>query len=420
MKLQQLRLCLLLVIVMGALVSGCSDSVDLKATLNTPVRMGVAKAGAATVFSSSNYSNMVQVKVTDEVAAVFNAERDTYWMGQTTNYIVAMGAFTNLRKSDGSTYHCYLLAFPKTASDTPIRCLSELKVGSFDPVRGKTNGHDSKYGVKLAGNKLFFVSNDDNNGYLYSWTEDAAAPTLLFTRAKEEGIGLHEVFVESGSATNVCVMIPAANSFAGRLLCAGSPYTSFSEITFSTSVLVETLQVDNLVVTTNQKLNLTNLAVSSRTANGSNGGLPSGYTNLAPVTGGGMVARAYAASITYFAANGDTTVLADYGTVNRYWIKVIHVGSYAWTYGNTNLNFEGSGDHLSRIDLSNATFDATNRIASTGVTTIADLSYAPNGNILVSGTDASGASVYALIDGSGNITGGLSASSVELLSVMAL
>jgi hypothetical protein len=157
-------------------------------------------------------------------------------------------------------------------------------------------------------------------------------------------------------------------------------------------------------VTNDKKIDLSNLNVTSRVANGSNGGLPSGYANRVQVSSGGIVVRAYAGSISYFTSSGDTYTLADLNSSGLYWIDIYGLGNYAWVRGGLNINNEQDGTSLKRVDLTNQTFETTEYIPQTGLVKIESIAYDADGSLIVKGTRSDGSRGYGKIDSTGNVT----------------
>lgn len=346
---------------------------------------------------------------------VLSLSAEVYFVGKTSNSIVVSGRFENIEWLDGD-YSCYLISFSKTASSQQVSCLSKLPVGSFSPETGKSNAHYSKIGIKQKGDAFYFVSNDgENESYVSKWSDGDIAPTVLLAKPYE-GIGFEDIFVDNVGG-NLCVLAPAisgATLFNGKVYCGTEASSNWSDISASLTapILAESFQFENFVVTNDKKLNMADLVVSSRSAAGNNGGLPSGFANRVSVSGGGLIVRAYAGSISHFAANGDTTVVADLNSSSLYWFKILGAGNYAWTYGGTDLNNEVNGTSLRRVNLSTLTFESTNYLSQTGLAKIYDLGYGVDGSLIVKGALSDGSLGFAKIDSNGNVSS-ISSSSLE-------
>jgi len=419
------------VVLLGCLASvACSKSADREASSSEPLvatvsgaqKLGLVSGASGQEASLADFS-LVQVDNSGngKSKGVLSVAAEVYFVGKTSQSIVVSGRFENIQWPDGD-YSCYLISFSKTASKQQVNCLSKLPVGSFSPESGRANAHYSKVGIKQKGDAVYFVSNDvGQESYVSKWADGDLTPEVLLTKPYE-GSGFEDIFVDSVGG-NLCALAPAISQgnilFNGKVYCGTEASSNWSDISSSLTapILAESFQFENFMVTNDKKLNLADLVVSSRSAVGDNGGLPSGYANRVSVPGGGLVVRAYAGSISHFAATGDTTVIANLTSTSLYWFKVLGAGNYAWTYGGSDLNDESNGVSLRRINLSTLTFESTNYLSQTGLVKIYDMGYAADGSIIVKGTLSDGFSGVAKIDSSGNVSSATSTQSETFLEV---
>lgn len=356
------------------------------------------------------------------IGNIFNSELQIHHVFKTSGTIVVAGDF--------SRFGCYLVAFSRTSLTQKVRCLSKLPVGTFSPTLGKSNAHYAKAGIRQRGESLYFVANDERGSgesYLHKWSDGDSAPETLLTKPFR-GTGFEDVFLHD-NGTNICALAPAIMAagglYNGQLFC-GSEAGGFTDVsagltTTNSMILAETFQHEGLVVSTDRKLDLATLAASARTANGSNGGLPSGYANRATLPAGGLVARAYAGSVSHFSSNGDTTVLADLNGTGLYFHRMLNSGAYAWVTGGTDLNDEANGTALRRITLAGPTMPATDYLTQTGLVKINHMGYLPDGTtIVLKGLKSGGDIGYATIDSAGTIAPLATAPSGIFLSLLNL
>lgn len=373
-----------------------TDGVRVGSTTSTSVSvMGAIRSGSGQSLGKTSAAGA-------KVLRVLNQDSEVYWVGETTNYVIAAGEFKNFKHDDADTEKtCRLIAFKKKKQKQKVYCLTENQVGSFVAEIGESNAHYAKVGIRTHGTSVFFVDRTSSDSAVNAWTETDLETTELFSTTIESSMGLHEIFVHSAGA-KICAMKPAISGFNGRMYCGQADGSGWAEITgFAGSVLAETLQVGDYAVTTSEKVSLSTFAVQSRTANGSNGGLPSGYGNRASMSDGGMVSRAYAGSISHLEADGDTFVLADFVSTGRYYQKLVGLGQYAWTFGTTGL-YDSFGDRVHRISLTSPVWDSSNFIGNLGMTSVSDISLGADGRIRVQG-QSSGSPAFAYIDSAGTI-----------------
>ena len=417
-------------------LSGCGGSGGSGGTTTFSANMNSAsQVGRARVLSSSNAASsstgisdqdLVSINSSGTVAKVFNSSFPIYGIKLTTNYIIASGAFVSSTVVDqnGKALDCYLYAISKTAQGkaSDLICLSTVQVGDYDPSLAATNPHYAHLGFATRGNEVYFT--DYANGILYSWTEGATAPTKIFSQTIQSNCpGFDDVFLDP-SGSNICVLQSALASCTDGFLYCGTDSGLSTTVTGtgSNSVLAETREVGTTSVATDQQLvTLSSLVVTSRTANGSNGGLPEGYSNIASDTTGGLVYIGYAKSLGYMSSTGTTCEIATLNgitnsgcsitdqTINAYFQALFPLGNYAWTYGSSNENDPTTGIQLNRINLTTDALDSTNYMSTAGMSAITGLYLLPNGQLVVIGTNSSGAVVSATIDSSGNITQAASA-----------
>lgn len=378
----------------------------------------------------SNFS-LVQIDTSANVeSAVKNVlSRDSlvYFIATTSSSIVASGIFLDAQWDDG-VYSCYLIRFSKQARGERVKCLSKTPIGNFIPDIGLSNAHHSKIGIKQRGNTIFFVTSDSLyvTTNLYKWSDGDNSATLLLSKPYQ-GMGFSDIFLDNSGA-NICVLAPAISSnsviFVGQMLCGTESSTSWSDISDSLTnpyILAETFQFNNLVVAPEVVIDMATLSISSRNYEGDNSGLPSGYGNRVSTSDGGLIARAYAGSLSHISPNGDNNLIANHATSSKYWFKILKSGNYAWVYGGNDLNDESNGNSLRRIDLSNQSFESTAYFSQTGLVAISDLLYHLDGNtIIVEGVDQTGEKAFAKISPDGSVSPLPSLESNLFLSVIDL
>jgi hypothetical protein len=378
--------------------------------------------------------DLVSIDALGHVARVFNFPFPIYGMKTTPNYVIISGRFESTKDahgtydvvdSDGRPIRCYLYAVSKKATGLPtdFSCLSTVQVGDYwDP----TKAWYSHLGFATRGNKVYFT--DYFGGNLYSWTEGTASPVLLYSQAIQPGCpGFDDVFLDPDS-DNICVLQTAFSSCpAGYIYCGtdNGLGVTLEGSAGSQWVLAETTQLGKWIVSTSSKIDITSFAVTTRTANGSNGGLPAGASNIAPDANGGYVHIGYAWSLATMDSSGNTCLLSTTNglsnsgcsitsqTISAYFQSLLGLGPFAWTYGTSDPNDPATGIQLRRIDLTSDAIDPANYLDSTGMASISGLAFAPSGSIQITGKDVSGATVYAFIDPSGSMT--TSASGVTAL-----
>ena len=307
----------------------------------------LSTSGAATSGSIAD-QDLVSIDSSGNVSRVFNASLPVYGIKLTTNYIIVSGAFTSssVVTQNGSPINCYLYAISKKASGsaTDLICLSTVPVGDFSPTQAASNAHYAHLGFATRGTTVYFT--DYADGILYSWTEGATAPTKLFSQTIQANCpGFDDVFLDP-SGTNICVLQSALALCTNGVLYCGTSSGLSATVTGSSGspVLAETREVGTIAVATDQQLvTLSTLAVTARTSNGSNGGLPAGYSNIASDTGGGLVYIGYAGALSYMSSSGTTCDLATTNgltntgcgmsdqTISAYYQSLFPLGNFAWT-----------------------------------------------------------------------------------------
>lgn len=372
--------------------------------------LGVQSKSATTDFRLVQVESVATTTGASTTKKVFNIDVEAYFVAKINNTVIVTGSFPNIQWSDG-VYTCYMVSFSTLADNEKAKCLSKLPIGSFSPSMGKSNAHYSKIGIKQRGNSLYFVTNDMTSSYVSKWTDGDSLPTVILTKPLQ-GLGFEDIFLDN-SGSNICVLAPAVSSivlYPGQIFCGTDNSTSWADIsaslvTTSSTIIAETFQVDNMVVSNDKKFDMATLTVSTRTTNGSNGGLPSGYANRVSVPDGGMIVRAYAGSISYVDASGNTTIVGDYNSTFTFWFKVLGSGNYAWVYGGNDYNDESNGTSLKRVNLTTHLLEPTNYYSQTGLVSISDMAYDADGTtIVVKGKNGAGITAYAKIDSSGTIS----------------
>ena len=414
--------------------SSPAQVISLTANMNSATKVGRAQSASGTNSSIPN-NDFVSIGSSGEVATVFNAPFPIYGIQTTSNYVIISGAFVSQAVIDqnGNPLNCYLYAVSKTAQNLPtdVVCLSSHRVGDYDPSLAANNTHYEHLGFAVRNDRVYFT--DGANGILYSWKEGDVTPTQLYSQAIQSGCpGFDDVFLDSGS-NNICVLQSAQASCTSGFIYCGTDSSMSAEVTGTPSVpvLAETRQLGAYVVTTTQKVSLSTLATTSRTSNGSNGGLPSGASNVTSDTTGGEIYIAYAGSLAHIDSSGNTCLFATTNglintgcsitaqTVPAFYQSLLGLGNYAWTYGTSDLNDPTTGTYLSRINLITNVLDSTNYISNAGMTSISGIFLTADGRIQVTGKNSSGTIVISFIDSSGSIsTQGVSVTTMDIIKTL--
>jgi len=373
--------------------------------------------------------DLVTIDGSGNLSKVFSVSVPIVSVQSTTNYLIVDGEFTGLTDVNGNAFNCYLVAINKATS--AMQCISTNQVGAYlynqaSSILGAPNFASaypaySRPGFRTRGSKVYFI--DNANNILYSWTEGATSNTTVFSETSAQsglsvcnnggvcGAGMMDVFldVSSANASNICVLNNAVNSFEGNVYC-GTDAGNFTAVltgTNSNAILAETNEMNNLVVSTSQTINLATFSVASRNVQGSNGGLPtSAIVNTGSDANNGLVGIGYAQSLVRVDASGNSYVLDD-SSNSHYYQKLFIAGNYAWTVASMT---ESNGTNnptlvrLARINLTTDALDSTNYISQAGMTSISHLTLSSTGGIRVDGLDGNGNAVIAYIDNSGNIT----------------
>ena len=408
----------------------------------------VAQASNNTVQQSIAVGDFVSIDGNGNVARIFNYSFPIYSIKTTTNYLIVSGSFISpldtlsgvplIVDKSGNALKCYLYAIKKTAtgSDSDITCLSDVKVGSYSITESQSNAHYAHLGFETRGVSAYYT--DWAGGKLYKWTEGNLAGSILFQQTPVAStVGMDDVFIDA-NGSNICVLYSALslgnNSvYYGDVYCGTDAGLSSKLVgDINNSVLAETRSLGKYLIAGTKKIDLTTLAVTATTTNGSNYGLPSGNANIYVTASGQTIQRAYAWSLSTMDTNGNTCLLATTNglsntgctavaqTVSSYFQTVIGLGSYTWAYGTTDPHDTTTGNYLAKIDNSTIILSGTNYLSSTGLASISDLSFTTDGKIVVTGKDSSGNAKYAYIDSSGTITSSNTSPTFRLASKVSL
>ncbi|MBF0366694.1 MAG: hypothetical protein HQK50_14065 [Oligoflexia bacterium] len=204
------------------------------------------------------------------------------------------------------------------------------------------------------------------------------------------------------------MLLPAVNHAKGAVYC-GNESSGFKNVTtnFKSSILTETMQFKNWVLTSNAKINLATFEVEERIGSGDNQALPFTSFNKVLTMDGGMVAVGYFGSIVKISSNGDSREIAKRFLVAdrevRYQ-KILGLGKYAWTYATEKWADKTNGYSLRRIDLADGKLDAKEFIGEIGMKRISNISYSPTRKIRVDGINESEQVVIKFIDTEGGVS----------------
>jgi len=388
--------------------------------------LGINTAVAGVGQQISNY-DFLAINTNGQVAKIFNYSFPIYSIKTTSSYLIVAGEFTSptdvngqalILDEAGKPLQCYLYAIKKSAAGAAgdITCLSKVQVGSYSATL-TNNAHYSHLGYDVIGKNVYYT--DFVNGSLYKWTEGAMSPVKIFSIVPPfAGTGLDDVFVNQTTG-NICALESAltggTNQFDyGNIYCGTDAGLSVTiQGTSTNEVLAETRALNSYLVTTNQYVDMTTLAVHDRIANGSNGGLPSSDRNVVNIPSGGTVQIAYAWSLSYMDANATTCEVATTNGINNsngcsnvpqtipgvYFQTMIGLGNYAWTYGSSNPNNSSTGNYLARFDLTTLSLDTTNYMSWLGMASIIGMATdGLSGNLIVTGLNSAGALTTATID----------------------
>jgi hypothetical protein len=395
----------------------------------------VGGASAKSDFQAADISlgtynfNLVQISTDDVVTSVLNRSVEVYSVFTTSNYVVASGHFINVEWPDG-VYDCFLIRFAKDSKGAQVECLSKFLIGTFYPETGKTNPHYSKIGIKQRGETLYYVTNDLVTSYLYKLTDGDKVPTLILSKSiglLNRHVGFSDVFVDN-VGSNLCVMSPALSAdilYYGNMFCGSENSGNWVDYSLDLRVpyiLADSFQFGNYVLTSEHKINLSDLSITSRSyGNCDNGGLSFGYAYQVHTPGGGLITNGYAKSINFIAANGDSTSISRKVETDYFWNKVLGSGNYAWTYGSIVFSHEDEGDTLKRIPINSPALESTNYISQTGLVKITDMLYQSDGDsIVVKGLNANGDLAYAKISSDGTVAPFVPSSPEMFLSLFSL
>ena len=390
---------------------------------------GIASAIAASVGNNIAINDLIGIDALGNAFRVLSSSLGSYGIKTTTNYLIIGGNFvspSNLSISgDSGALNCRLLAIRKLPNGgaNSMTCLSSNQVGSYDIQLSASNSHYTHLGFDTIGESVYFT--DWANGVLHKWTESTQAKTAVFTRTPSSlpgansATGMADVAVDHGGSGNLCVLYPAitvgTSSYRGHIFCGTDSDLRETIVGDGVPVLSETRVLGKYLVTTDRKIDLTNLSVSLRTANGSNGGLPAGSANIVTTNGGATIHRGYAWSLATMNALGETCILSTSNGLNNigcsfaaqqigtYFQTVVDGGAYAWALGTLVPYDLASGNFLARIDKASLALDSTNHIASTGMTSMSNMGWDTDGRIVITGKNADGLTVFAYIDGNGTI-----------------
>ena len=430
--------CISGVVLTGAGCGSSSTGNALTATMGAAVKVGRARVrSATTTTATSNYGiadhDLVSINLIGNVNKVFNFSFPVYGIATTTHYVIVSGSFvssTIIDQTSGDPLNCTLYAISKTANALPSDtiCLSQVQVGDYNPTFAATDNQYSHVGFATQGNTVYFT--DFLGGNFYSWTEGQSVPKIIFSRTIQSGCpGFDDVFVDPNS-NNICLLQTAQGTCPSGFIYCGTVGNFAATVIGSpgTPVLAETRRLGSLVVSTTQQIDLATLAVSSRTANGTNGGLPATGQNIAADSLGGQVYVGSGYSLAYLTGAGATCLIANNtGLTNTGCVTASQnisanfqalygLGTSAWTYGTSNASDPTTGTQLRRIDLTSDTLDSTNYMSAAGMTSINALGYTPSGLIQVTGLNAAGSVVKAYIDSTATIsTSGVAPATLDLL-----
>ena len=383
-------------------------------------------------------NDLVGIDVSGNLQKVFSASIPVYTTLTTTNMVIVDGKFSKagdapLVDGFGKPIDCLLLAFPKISDGDPsdIKCLFSgglnpstnlyYTVGDYAPGLAGTNAAHSHYGVATRGSSVYFT--DYVNGILYKWTEGDSVPTAIFTQPPEVigGVGMDDVFLDPNS-NNICILYAALQYYQGAIYCGTD--SGLTQVILDASALAQTRMLGKWLVTTDQKIDITNVAEGavSRTYGDGNGGLPAGNANIVPDGTGGTIQLSNGHNLTYMDSSGNTATIANLNTnPGQIFEQVSESGSYAWSWSThwisgsfayyyldylnpAGVSLPTVGQTLNRIALTNPTaLESTNYLAAANMDYMNYLALNGDGTITVYGFK-NGSAVTAVIDGSGNVT----------------
>ena len=343
------------------------------------------------------------------------------------NHLIVNGPFTNLVDTSGNPFSCYLMAISK--ADNSIYCIDANPVGIYINSMASSSTTWSGYSqlgwaVKPNTNTIYYIDNSIVNGggsgtsTLYSWTEGATSSQVVYqdTPTQAGCTGMVSVFTDSSATGNVCVVNPSLGcasgvAFNGNIIC-GNSTNGFNALSLSQSPDSSTMQLGNIVMTEQQTINLSTLAISTRTQISGEYLPDSALFNIAPSADGGVVAVSYESGeyLMHYAPDGTSNALDVGGfdvadpTQSKFYQNLFNLSANsAWTYAST--IYQGciscstlGGTTLRRINLQSETMDNVNYLSQTGMASITSMSLSPSGEILLTGESSSGGAVFASID----------------------
>lgn len=365
-----------------AAFAGAVGAASALAVLQGPLT--TAAFGSGGEFAASE---LVAIDSAGNVTHVFNEVHPTWGFVLTSSHVVASGNFLGVHDTDGNSLDCYLVAIPRTASGGPAQCLSQEVVGTYAPGEAFSNGHYDEPGIASDGLSVYFTMFENTQGKseLRGWDGISDSTDLLVQLDATDGSRFYTPFAAQG-VENVCALASAVNSAAGKLVCGDPSLANWSQAPMGASpVLAETMQLGNLVVSTDKKVDLADLTVADRVAGGSNGGLPKTRAKTVFTGDGGAVGIGYGNSYFRVDPNGDTSTLD--GTAP--WERLLGGAAYGWLYG---------GGELRRFDMFDGTLGATNYLSQTTMLQVTGMAYSTEDRLRLDGTGAAGGPVVVAID----------------------
>lgn len=376
--------------VLLVLNSGCQNKNDedaaqplaLTANLGGATALAITVSSSSTSFVASKSRRLKRKDNSGSFSDVLNLTRDSYFQILTTTHVIVTGNFTDIKASDGSKITCYLIAFPKTSTDEVVRCLSQSSTGTFwtyDDINGFYDNH----GVATDGTNVFWVT----GGKLQKWdgTGDSVQTLITVTVGSTEA-GFDDVYV-STNQQNICVTRPALNLHKGQVICGQISSGTYSNINLGTSSWSSrAIRINNKLMSWDKTIDLDSLTVSDQ-------------TNPIPAHLSRMVSASSTEAILIDEQNGRLVKVSDTGAVSVIddtlsWNLVKASGGYLYAYSS-------GGGVLKRMNLSQATLEATNYLASYGMLTVDDFSISLDGAtelIRINGTSTSGSQTVVYIN----------------------
>ena len=364
-----------------------------------------AATGIAIEKGSSNafQGELVTIGSGGDVTPVLSEARFTYGFVLTSSYVVASGDYYQVTTEDGGLVDCTLIAF-RLDEDGPVACLSQARVGNYDPNSADAPGMD-RTGIASDGDAAYFTTTSAGTTHLRRWQEGAGEVEILIQLAATEGNVMFQPFV-SRANDNVCAHAPGVGSNPGKMICGSVSAGTYAIVDMNSEfVNWDALQVLDRVALLSGTIDLTTLtytemvppeagppALIAKTVHSPTGAA----VGISGASLGGWVYDS--AALVVIGTNGLASLL-DPGP----WEAIIGNDSYGWVYG---------GDELRRIELSpTIALQSTNLLASFGLLQISAMSFSTDDRIRIDGTSPMGDPVIVYLD---TVTGEAVASAVEL------